>query len=241
MSSVADQKFQPEPIELTGSKYAIQEKTINEWKRNTQFKLYHPEDDFNVLCCCAFFLVDDEWDKYSLRALKEQTAADLLVGVRTSDKFMVTDDVIDAIFCCDMGQVDRIVHQFQAMLSVHGSYIAMDLNDIISFFNQCPYIQYAESKLYLSNDFIEKNKQEIEEFIAKLLVRDVKNLLLYTHAINPAGVEQFSKIVEMVNRQVDESDMALYGMATTSTLNYAYISVMYPQESHNKINKISKS
>lgn len=237
MDSITDQNFQPEPIKSTGSKYAIQVEVINEWTRNTQFKLYHSEDDFSVSCCCAFFLVDGEWDKDSLRALKEQTGADLLLGIRTSDKSIVTDNVIDAIVCCEMEQVDRIVHQFQAMLSVHGSYIAMDINDIINFFNQCPYTQYAESKLYLSNDFIEKNKQEVEEFIAKLLVKDVKNLLLYTHTINPAGLEQFSKIAEIVDRQVDDSDMALYGMATTSTLNYAYISVMYPQKSHNKINK----
>ena len=230
MSSVADQKFQPEPSKSIGSKYAIQDETINEWKRNTQFKLYHPEDDFNVLCCCAFFLVDDEWDKDSLRVLKEQTGTDLLVGIQTSDRFMATANDIDGMICCEIEQIDRILHQFQVMLSVHGGYIAMDLNDIISFFNQCPYTQYAESKLYLSNNFIEKNKQEIEEFIAKLPVRDVKNLLLYTHTINPVSLEQFSKIVEMVNRQIDDSDMALHGMATTSTLNYAYISVMYPQK-----------
>ena len=238
MDSITDQNFQPAPMKSTGSKYAIQEEIINEWKRNTQFKLYHPENDFSVSCCCAFFLVDSEWDKDSLRTLKEQTSADLLVGIKTSDKSMVTDNVIDAIVCCEMEQVDRIVHQFQAMLSVHGSYIAMDINDIINFFNQCPYTQYAESKLYLSNDFIENNKQEIEEFIAKLLVKDVKNLLLYTHTINPAGLEQFSKIAEIVDRQVDDSDMALYGMATTSTLNYAYISLMYPQKSHHKVKKL---
>lgn len=230
MSSVADQKFQPEPSKSTGSKYAIQDETINEWKRNTQFKLYHPEDDFNVLCCCAFFLVDDEWDKDSLRVLKEQTGTDLLVGIQTSDRFMATANDIDGMICCEIEQIDRILHQFQAMLSVHGSYIAMDLNDIISFFNQCPYTQYAESKLYLSNNFIEKNKQEIEEFIAKLPVRDVKNLLLYTHTINLASLEQSSEIIDMVEQKVNDCDMPLYGMAMTSTLNDAYISVIYPRE-----------
>lgn len=230
MNSVTDQKFQPEPIKSTGSKYTIQDDTFNNWKLNTQFKLYHPEDDFNVLCCCAFFLVDDEWDKDSLRALKEQTGTDLLVGIQTSDRFMATANDIDGIIFCETEKVDRIVHQFQAMLSVHGSYIAMDLNDIISFFNQCIYTQYAESKLYLSDDFIEQNKEEVEEFIAKLPIRDVKNLLLYTHTINSASLEQFSKIVEIVNRKIDDSDMLLYGMATTSTLKYAYISVIYPRE-----------
>lgn len=230
MDSITDQNFQPELMKSIGSKYAIQEETINEWKRNTQFKLYHPENDFSVSCCCAFFLVDSEWDKDSLRALKEQTSADLLVGIRTSDKSMVTDNVIDAIVCCEMEQIDRIVHQFQAMLSVHGSYIAMDLNDIISFFNQCPYTQYAESKIYLSDDFIEQDKHEVEEFIATLPIRSIRSLLLYTHTVNSASFEQFSKIVDIVDLQIDDSNMPLYSMATTSTLNHAYISAIYPME-----------
>ncbi|OXL21805.1 hypothetical protein [Psychrobacter sp. DAB_AL32B] len=229
MNSITDQKFQPEPIKSTGSKYTIQDDTINNWKLNTQFKLYYLEDDFNVPCCCAFFLFDDEWNKESLRALKEQTGADLLIGIQTSDRFMTTDNVVDGMVCCEIEQVDRIVHQFQAMLSVHGSYIAMDLNDIVSFFNQCPYTQYDELKLYQSDDFIEQNEQEIENFTAKLPIKDVKNLLLYIHTINPASLDQSSKIINMVDRKMSNSDMVLYGMAT-STLNDAYISVIYPKE-----------
>ena len=144
------------PIKSTGSKYSISDDTINNWKLNTQFKLYYPEDDFNVPCCCAFFLTNNEWDKTDLEVLKRQAGADLLIGIQTSDRFMETDNVIDGTICCELEQVDRLIHQFQAMLSVHGSYIAMDLNDIISFFNQCQYAQYTESKLYLSDDFIEK-------------------------------------------------------------------------------------
>lgn len=227
-NSITDQKFQPKPIKSTGSKYTVPNDIINKWKLNTQFKLYYPEDDFNVPCCCAFFLVDAEWNKESLRALKEQTGADLLIGIQTSDRFMTTDNVIDGMICCEIEKVDRIVHQFQALLSVHGSYIAMDLNDIISFFNQCPYTQYTESKLYLSDDFTEQNKQEVEEFIAKLPIKNVKNLLLYTHTTNTTSLEQFSEIVEMVDQQIGDSDMPLYGRAMTNTLNYAYVSVIYP-------------
>ena len=199
-------------------------------KFNTQFKLYHLEDDFNVPCCCAFFLVDNEWEKDNLRALKEQTGADLLIGIQTSDKFMATNNIIDGIVCCEIEQAHRIVHQLQAMLSVHGSYIAMDLNDVISLFDQCPYTQYAESKLYLSDDLTKQNKQEVDEFIDKLPIRNVKNLLLYTHSIESTSLKQFSEIVETVERKVDDSDMFLHGMALTNTLNYAYISVMYPIE-----------
>lgn len=230
MNSVTDQNFQAEPIKSTGSKYAIQDEIINEWKLNTQFKLYHPKDDFNVLCCCASFLVDDEWDKDSLRALKEQTGTGLLIGIQTSDRFMETANDIDGIICCEIEQVDRIVNQFQSMLSVHGSYIAMDLNDIVSFFNQCRYNQYVESKLYLSDDFLKQNKSELEEFIAKLPIKDVRNLLLYINTISPASLEQSSEIIEMVEQKVNDCDMPLYGMAMTSTLNDAYISVIYPRE-----------
>ncbi len=219
------------PIKSSGSKYTIPNEVFEKLKLNTQFKLYHLEDDFNVPCCCAFFLVDNEWEKDNLRALKEQTGADLLIGIQTSDKFMATNNVIDGTICGEVKQVDRIVHQFQAMLSIHGSHSAMDLNDVISLFNQCPYIQYSESKLYLSDDFIEQNKQEIEEFIDKLPIRNVKNLLLYTHSIKFTSLEQFSEIVKMVDRKVDDSDMFLYGRALTNTLNYAYISVMYSIES----------
>ena len=218
------------PIKSTGSKYSISDDTINNWKLNTQFKLYHPEDSFSAPCCCAFFLVNDEWDKTDLEVLKRQTGADLLIGIQTSDRFMETDNVIDGTICCELEQVVRLIHQFQAVLSVHGSYIAMDLNDIISFFNQCQYAQYTESKLYLSDNFIEKNKQELECFIAKLPIINVKNLLLYIHTINPESFKQFNEVVEMVNRQIGDSDIPLYGMATTSKLNYAYISVIYPEE-----------
>ena len=229
-NKVIDQNLQSKPIKHTGSKYTVPNDIINKWKLNTQFKLYYPEDDFNVSCCCAFFLVDAEWNKESLRALKEQTGANLLIGLQTSDRFMTTDNVIEGMICCETEQVDRIVHQFQAMLSIHGSYIAMDLNDIISFFNQCPYTQYTESKLYSSDDFTEQKKREVEEFIAKLPIRDVKNLLLYTHSINTTSLKQFSEIVEMVDRKIDDSDMLLYGRAMTNTLNYAYVSVVYPKE-----------
>jgi len=218
------------PIKPTGSKYSISDDTINNWKLNTQFKLYHPEDDFNVPCCCAFFLVNDEWDKTDLEVLKRQTGADLLIGMQTSDRFIETDNVMDGTICCELEQVDRIINQFQAMLSVHGSYIAMDLNDIISFFNKCPYTRYTESKLYLSDEFIKKNKQEIEEFIDKLPIKNIKHLLLYTHTINPASFEWLSEVVEVVNRQANGAEVPLYGMATTSTLNYAYISVIYSKE-----------
>ena len=230
MISVTDQKFHSKPIEPIGSKYTIPHDTINEWKLNTQFKLYHPKDDFNAPCCCAFFLVDDEWDKDRLRILREKIGVYLLIGIQTSDKFMATNNVIDSIVCCEIEQVDRIVHQFQAMLSIHGSYSAMDLNDIVGFFYQCPYTQYSESKLYLSDDFIQQNKQEVEEFIDKLPIKDVKNLLLYSQSINSVILEQFSEIIEMVERKIDCSDMPLYGRATTSTLSYAYISVTYPIE-----------
>ncbi len=153
-----------------------------------------------------------------------------MIGVQTSDKSMATDNVIDGMICCEIEQVDRIIHQSQAMLSVHGSYIAMDLNDIISFFNQCPYTQYAESKLYPSDGFIEQNKQEVEDFIAKLPIKNVKNLLLYTHTTNTTSLEPFSEIVEMVDQKIGDSDMLLYGRAMTNTLNYAYVSVIYPIE-----------
>lgn len=217
------------PVKSTGSKYSISDDTINNWKLNTQFKLYYPEDDFNVPCCCAFFLINNEWDKTDLEVLKRQTGADLLIGMQTSDRFMETDNVIDGTICCELEQVDRIINQFQAMLSAHGSYIAMDLNDIISFFNKCTYTRYTESKLYLSDELIKKNKQEIEEFIDKLPIRNVKNLLLYTHSIESTSLEQFNEIIEMVNRQTHDSDMPFYGMAS-SRLNYAYISVIYPKE-----------
>lgn len=226
-NSIADQDFQPKS---TGSKYSIPDDIINNWKIKTQFKMYDPKDDFSVPCCCAFFLFDDEWNEEGLNALKEQSGAKLLIGIRTSDRFMGIDNVIDGVICCELEQVARIVHQFQAMLSVHGSYIAMDLNDIVSFFNQCPYTQYAETKLYLSDKFLEQNKQEIEEFIAKLPIGDIKNLLLYTHSVKSKSLEQFSEIVEMVERKVDDSDIFLYAMALTNTLNYAYISVIYPIE-----------
>ena len=217
------------PIKSTGSKYSISDDTINNWKLNTQFKLYYPEDDFNVPCCCAFFLTNNEWDKTDLEVLKRQAGADLLIGIQTSDRFMETDNVTDGTICCELEQVDRLLHQFQAMLSVHGSYIAMDLNDMISFFNQCQYTQYTESKLYLSDDFIEKNKQELKDFIAKLPIINVKSLLLYTHTINPAGFERFNEIIDIVNRQISDSDVPIYSMAS-SILNYAYISVVYPIE-----------
>lgn len=223
-------KLKTKPIKSTGSKYSISDDTINKWKLNTQFKLYYPEADFNVPCCCAFFLINNEWDKTDLEVLKRQTGAELLIGMQTSDRFMETDNVIDGTICCELEQVDRIIHQLQAMLSVHGSYIAMDLNDVISLFDQCPYTQYAESKLYLSDDLIKQNKQEVDEFIDKLPIRNVKNLLLYTHSIESTSLEQFSEIVETVERKVDDSDMFLHGMALTNTLNYAYISVMYPIE-----------
>lgn len=218
------------PIKSSGTKYAIPNVVFEKLKLNTQFKLYHLEDDFNVPCCCAFFLVDNEWEKYNLRALKEQTGADLLIGIQTSDKFMAANNVIDGIVCCEIEQAHRIVHQFQAMLSVHGSYTAMELNDVINLFNQCPYTQYAESRLYLSDDLTKQNKQEIDEFIDKLPIRNVKNLLLYTHSIKSTSLEQFSEIVEMVDWKVDDSDMFLYGRALTNTLNYAYISFIYPIE-----------
>ena len=216
------------PIKSTGSKYSISDDTINNWKLNTQFKLYYPEDDFNVPCCCAFFLTNNEWDKTDLEVLKRQAGADLLIGIQTSDRFMETDNVTDGTICCELEQVDRLIHQFQAMLSVHGSYIAMDLNDIISFFNKCPYTRYTESKLYLSDELIKKNKQEIEEFIDKLPINNIRHLLLYTHTINPSSSEWFSEVVEMANRQTNDAEIPLYGMATTSTLNYAYISAVFP-------------
>lgn len=228
--SVNEVNFKTKPIKPASSKYSISDDTINNWKLSTQFKIYHPEDDFSVSCCCAFFLVDDEWVKKDLDVLKQQTGADLLIGMQTSERFMETDNVTDGIICCDNEQIDRVIHQFQAMLSVHGGYVAMDLNDIISFFNQCQYTQYTESKLYLSDDFIEQNKQEVEEFIAKLPIRNVKNLLLYTHTINPASLEQSSEIMKIVNRQTNDAEIPLWGMVTTSTLNYAYISVIYPEE-----------
>jgi hypothetical protein len=218
------------PIKSTGSKYSIPNEVFEKLKLNTQFKLYYPEDDFNVPCCCAFFLINNKWDKKDLEVLKRQTGADLLIGMQTSDRFTETDNVIDGTICCELEQVDRIIHQFQAMLSVHGGYVAMDLNDIISFFNQCQYTQYTESKLYLSDDLTKQNKQEVDEFIDKLPIRNVKNLLLYTHSIESTSLEQFSEIVETVERKVDDSDMFLHGMALTNTLNYAYISVMYPIE-----------
>ena len=217
------------PIKSTGSKYSISDDTINNWKLNTQFKLYYPEDDFNVPCCCAFFLTNNEWDKTDLEVLKRQAGADLLIGIQTSDRFMETDNVTDGTICCELEQVDRLIYQFQAMLSVHGSYIAMDLNDIISFFNKCPYTRYTESKLYLSDDFIEKNKQELKDFIAKLPIINVKSLLLYTHTINPASFERFNEIIDIVNRQISDYDVPIYSMAS-SILNYAYISVVYPIE-----------
>lgn len=225
--SINEVNFKTKPIKPASSKYSISDDTINNWKLSTQFKIYHPEDDFSVSCRCAFFLVDDEWDKTDLEVLKRQTGADLLIGMQTSDRFMETDNVIDGKICCELEQVDRIIHQFQAMLSVHGGYVAMDLNDIISFFNQCQYTQYTESKLYLSDDFVEQNKQEVEDFLAKLPIRNVKNLLLYTHRINPESFERFNEIIEMVNRQTNDSDMPLYGMAS-NTLNYAYISAVFP-------------
>lgn len=228
-NSIADQNFEPKLTKSTGSKYSIPDDIINDWKLNTQFKLYHPEDDFSVPSCCAFFLFNDEWSKESLCALKEQSGANLLIGIKTSHRFMEINNVIDGVVCCELKQVDRIVHQFQAMLSVHGSYVAMDLNDIISFFNQCPYTQYTESKLYLSDEFLEQNEQEVEEFIAKLPIKDVKNLLLYLHTIDPASFEQFSEITDIVDQKMNDSDMVLYGMAT-STLNDAYISVIYPDD-----------
>lgn len=230
MNSVTNQNFQPKPTKSLGSKYTTPNEVFEKWKLNTQFKLYHLKDDFNVPCCCAFFLIDDKWDRESLKILREQTGTDLLIGIRTSDRFVVTDNVVDGIICCKIEQVDRIVHQLQAMLSIHGSHSAMDLNDVISLFNQCPYIQYSESKFYLSDDFIEQNKEEVEEFIDKLPIRDVKNLLLYTHSIKSTSIEQFSEIIKIVDRKVDDSDMFLYGRALTNTLNYAYISVMYPIE-----------
>lgn len=228
-NSIVHPDFQPKYTKSTGSKYSIPNDIINDWKIKTQFKLYQPKDDFSVLCCCAFFLFDDEWNEEGLSALKEQSGAELLIGIRTSRRFMEIDNVIDGVICCELEQVARIVHQFQAMLSVHGSYIAMDLNDIVNFLNRCLYTRYAESELYLSDKFLEQNKQEIEEFIAKLPIKDVKNLLLYIHTINPGDFELSSEIIEMVNRKMNDSDMVLYGMAM-STLNNAYISVIYPDE-----------
>lgn len=228
-NSIADQDFQLKATKSTGSKYSIPDDIINDWKLKTQFKMYDPKGDFSVPCCCAFFLFDDEWNEEGLSALKEQSGAELLIGIRTSRRFMEIDNVIDGVVCCELKQVDRIGHQFQAMLSVHGSYIAMDLNDIVSFFNQCPYTQYAESKLYLSDDFFKQNKQEVEEFIDNLPIKNVRSLLLYIHTINPENLEQSSEIIEMVNRKMNDFDMVLYGMAM-STLNNAYISVIYPDE-----------
>lgn len=228
--SINEVNFKTKPIKPASSKYSISDDTINNWKLSTQFKIYHPEDDFSVSCCCAFFLVDGEWVKKDLGVLKQQTGADLLIGIQTSDKFMAANNVIDGIVCCEIEQAHRIVHQFQAMLSVHGSYTAMELNDVINLFNQCPYTQYAESRLYLSDDLTKQNKQEIDEFIDKLPIRNVKNLLLYTHSIKSTSLEQFSEIVEMVDWKVDDSDMFLYGRALTNTLNYAYISFIYPIE-----------
>ncbi|MGM8887715.1 hypothetical protein ACS8FD_17455, partial [Psychrobacter sp. 1U2] len=89
--------------------------------------------------------------------------------------------------------------------------------------------QYAESKLYLSDDFFKKNKQEVEGFIGNLPIKDVRSLLLYIQTINPGNLEQSSEIIEMVNRKMNDSDMVLYGMAM-SKLNNAYISVIYPDE-----------
>lgn len=228
--SINEVNFKTKPIKPASSKYSISDDTINNWKLSTQFKIYHPEDDFSVSCCCAFFLVDGEWVKKDLGVLKQQTGADLLIGIQTSDKFMATNNVIDGIVCCEIEQAHRIVHQLQAMLSVHGSYIAMDLNDVISLFDECPYTQYAESKLYLSDDLTKQNKQEVDEFIDKLPIRNVKNLLLYAHSIESTSLEQFSEIVKTVERKIDDSDMFLHGMALTNTLDYAYISVMYPIE-----------
>lgn len=228
-NSIADQYFQPKSTKSTGSKYFIPDDVINNWKIKTQFKLYHPKGDFSVPCCCAFFLFDDEWNEEGLNALKEQSGAELVIGIRTSRRFIEIDNVIDGVICCELEQVARIVHQFQDMLSVHGSYIAMDLNDIVSFFNQCPYTQYTESKLYLSDDFFKQNKQEVEEFIDNLPIKGFRSLLLYIHTINPGNLEQSSKIIEMVNRKMNDFDMVLYGMAM-STLNNAYISVIYPKE-----------
>lgn len=220
------------PIKSSGTKYAIPNVVFEKLKLNTQFKLYHLEDDFNVPCCCAFFLVDNEWEKYNLRALKEQTGADLLIGIQTSDKFMAINNVIDGTIYCNVEQVDRIVHQFQAMLSVHGSYIAMDLNDVIGLFDECPYTQYAESRLYLSDDLTKQNKQEVEEFIAKLPIRNIRDFLLYTHSANFTGLKYFSEVIEIVEQKVDDYDMPLYGMAMTNTLNDTYISLIYPIEPH---------
>lgn len=228
-NSIVHQDFQPKYTKSTGSKYSIPDDIINDWKIKTQFKMYDPKDDFSVPCCCAFFLFDDEWNEEGLNALKEQSGSELLIGIRTSDRFMGIDNVIDGVICCELEQVVRIVHQFQAMLSVHGSYIAMDLNDIVSFFNQCPYAQYAETKLYLSDDFFKQNKQEVEEFIDNLPIKDFRSLLLYMHTINSGNLELSSEIIEMVNRKMNDSDMVLYGMAM-STLNNAYISVIYPGE-----------
>lgn len=227
MNSVVDQNFQLKPV---GSKYAISNDTFNERIANTQFKVYQPEDDFSVPSCCAFFLFNDKWSKESLRALKEQSGANLLIGMRTSDRFIEVDDVIDSVICCKLEEVARIVHQFQAMLSVHGSYIAMDLNDIVHFFNQNSYTKYAETKLDLSDDFTEQNKQEIEGFIAKLPIRNVRDFLLYTHSANLTGIKYFSEVMEIVKQKIDDSDMPLYGMAMTNTLNDTYISLIYPIE-----------
>ncbi|WP_435949898.1 hypothetical protein [Psychrobacter sp. DM8] len=227
MNSVVDQNFQLKPI---GSKYAISNDTFNDWKLNTQFKLYHPENDFSVPCCCAFFLFNDEWNEESLSALKEQSDAELLIGIKTSRRFMEIDNVIDGVVCCELEEVARIVHQFQAMLSVHGSYISMDLNDIIRFFNQNSYTKYAETKLYLSDDFTEQNKQEVEEFVAKLPIRNIRDFLLYTHSANFTGLKYFSEVIEIVEHKVDDYDMPLYGMAMTNTLNDTYISLIYPIE-----------
>ena len=47
---------------------------------------------------------------------------------------------------------------------------------------------------------------------------------------NSASFEQFSKIVDIVDLQIDDSNMPLYSRATTSTLNHAYISAIYPME-----------
>lgn len=220
------------PIKSSGTKYAIPNVVFEKLKLNTQFKLYHLEDNFNVPCCCAFFLFNDEWSKESLCALKEQSGANLLIGIRASDRFMEVGDIINSVICCKLEEVARIVHQFQAMLSVHGSYIAMDLNDIIHFFNQNSYTKYAETKLYLSDDFTEQNKQEVEEFIAKLPIRNIRDFLLYTHSANFTGLKYFSEVIEIVEQKVDDYDMPLYGMAMTNTLNDTYISLIYPIEPH---------
>lgn len=225
MNSVTNQNFQSKPA---GSKYAISNGTFNEWIANTQFKFYQLEDDFSVSSCCAFVLFNEKWSKESLYALKEQSGANLLIGIRVSERFIEADDVIDGVICCKLEEVARIIHQFQAMLSVHGSYIAMDLNDIVDFFNQNSYVKYTETKLDLSDGFTEQNKQEVEGFIAKLPIKNVRNFLLYTHSANSTGLNYFSEVIEIVEQKVDVSDMSLYGMAMTDTLNDTYISMIYP-------------